>query len=163
MDFFLSVFVFTYILATSCGLWDFSSSTTDQTHAPAVGTQSLNHWTPREVLASVHLDGTETKCWNLRKKMMTRWTLPRFKANMTWKARDCTVVEKTSKQMSYSFKKGQGWIQVKSQSVWVKNRGIEAERGWVGAWVGGVHQLQIQTKLVWVLSLCSCPDCVTLS
>ena len=62
------MFMFTYILATSCGLWDLSSSTTDQTHAPAVGTQSLNHWTPREVPASVYLDGTETKCWNLRKK-----------------------------------------------------------------------------------------------
>ena len=41
------MFMFTYILATSCGLWDLSSPTTDQTHDPAVGTRSLNHWTPQ--------------------------------------------------------------------------------------------------------------------
>ena len=32
---------------------DFSSPTRDQTHAPCIGRQSLNHWTAREVQQSV--------------------------------------------------------------------------------------------------------------
>ena len=66
-------------------------------------------------------------------------------------------VGKTSKQMSYSFKKGQGWIQVKSQSVRVKNRRIEAERGWVGTSAGDSDKAGL--GLVSLLL----PDCVTLS
>ena len=31
------------------GMWDLSSSTRDQTHAPCFGRQSRNHWTAREV------------------------------------------------------------------------------------------------------------------
>ena len=32
-----------------CGMWDLSSLTRNQTYAPAVEVQSLNHWTTREV------------------------------------------------------------------------------------------------------------------
>ena len=35
--------------ALSCGTWDLSSLTKAQTLAPALGAQSLNHWTAREV------------------------------------------------------------------------------------------------------------------
>ena len=38
-----------FILAASHGMWDLSSPTRDQTHAPAVKVRSLNHWTTREV------------------------------------------------------------------------------------------------------------------
>ena len=36
-------------LAVPCSMWDRSCLTSDQTHAPAFGAQSLNHWTFREV------------------------------------------------------------------------------------------------------------------
>ena len=33
----------------SCSMWDLSSLTKDQTQAPALGAQSLSHWTTREL------------------------------------------------------------------------------------------------------------------
>ena len=37
------------ILAMPSGTWDLSSPTRNQTRTPALGVQSLNQWTPREV------------------------------------------------------------------------------------------------------------------
>ena len=36
--------------ATICSMWDLSSLTRDQTNAPVLEVQSLNHWTAKEVL-----------------------------------------------------------------------------------------------------------------
>ena len=36
-------------LAAPCGTWDLSVSTRGRTRAPCSGSQSLNHWTAREV------------------------------------------------------------------------------------------------------------------
>ena len=35
----------------TCSMWDLSSPTRDQTQAPALGVQSLIHWTTKEVPA----------------------------------------------------------------------------------------------------------------
>ena len=50
LSFFLSFFFLTFSGLTPCGIWDLSSPTRDGTCAPALGVQSLNHWTSREVL-----------------------------------------------------------------------------------------------------------------
>ena len=39
----------------SCGLWDVSSLTRDQTLVPCIGRQILAHWTTREVLGILDL------------------------------------------------------------------------------------------------------------
>ena len=45
---------FFFFLATQFGMGDLSSPTRDQTCAPAVEVQSLNHWIPREVPPHTH-------------------------------------------------------------------------------------------------------------
>ena len=40
-------------MATPHSMWDLSSTTGMEPTAPAVGVQSLNHWTTKEVLAFV--------------------------------------------------------------------------------------------------------------
>ena len=53
--FFFSLCIF-YILAALHGIWERSPPTRDQSHAPCIGRQSLNHWTSREVpLSSLSL------------------------------------------------------------------------------------------------------------
>ena len=42
-------FYYYYFLVTPCGMQDFSSPTRDEPVPPALGAQSLNHWTAREV------------------------------------------------------------------------------------------------------------------
>ena len=42
---------------------------------------------------------------------------------MIWKATDWTVVGKISKPISYSFKKGRGWIRVKRLPVTERKTG----------------------------------------
>ena len=44
---------FFFFLAMPCSMWDLSSPTRDQTHAPCIGSVSLNHWTTREVPSEV--------------------------------------------------------------------------------------------------------------
>ena len=39
------------IRTLTCSMWDLSSTTRDQTQAPALGVQSLIHWTTKEVPA----------------------------------------------------------------------------------------------------------------
>ena len=48
-DGFILLLLFFKLLATLCSMWDLSSPTRDQTHAPAVEAWRLNHWTAREV------------------------------------------------------------------------------------------------------------------
>ena len=54
-SFFFSLCIF-YILAALHVIWERSPPTRDQSHAPCIGRQSLNHWTSREVpLSSLSL------------------------------------------------------------------------------------------------------------
>ena len=41
-----------FTIAMLCGMWDLCFPTSDQTHSPALGVESRNQWTPREVLAA---------------------------------------------------------------------------------------------------------------
>ena len=43
------------------GMWDLSSLTRDQTHAPKVEAQSLNHWTTREVPIPLYKRGNRNQ------------------------------------------------------------------------------------------------------
>ena len=63
---------FVKILTTPHSIWDLSSSTRDQTCAPCIGGQGLNHWTAREVSMHSSFDGHLgffplfdycTQCW----------------------------------------------------------------------------------------------------
>ena len=52
--------IYYYYFATPCSMWDFSSVTRDQTHAPVMEAQNLNHWTAREVPKLLFSDHTDT-------------------------------------------------------------------------------------------------------
>ena len=60
----LFLFFFFFLLAAPHGMWDLSSPTRDQTHAPAMEAQHLNHWTAREVPEWNHF-------WYISKKILT--------------------------------------------------------------------------------------------